>query len=1229
MKTNQWIRPFLFTLLIIVAPIIAYYVYFVESRETFLLDRFHAHLANTAARTEARFSSAFDVIQYNPDRPNELGVGDCERPQNGQGAIEQAPVEQMPNERPAGTVSKREGGRLRFQGEDCEAPVETEALIGDVDPERQFYEVVILDDNNSVIFQRDAENGRIADGQLFAELGGDDADDDSDSAVSDSLVDMRAMHQGRPFLVFVQPLVVSSSDGKPWKIVGLLEESRFNRLKYGVRSGGIALAALIVLSVLFAGPFLKLWYLGRFEPLSRFDIFLQTGAGLSLVAMITVALLAWNTSARLSAYFDARLESVATQLREMIREEFAVAVTTLEGLEPTMIRAYETRSEIADPDGKPTKNCPTLAGTYVGPRELSEHGGPTVAGDILTKLQEKTQGYRQLVMAYLMDQRGCQLVKWSSAPLWTRPGQFSDRRYFRRALPDERVPLELYEIGSPFFQDVIVSRTTGEREIVFSKPVDEPMRSGCTDAVRVEDKLSVPCVSVLTARLRALESVLPYGHGVMLLDGNSNIVLRSDGDASTELNLASEVDAPDRLRAVVRLGIQTNADGALFEADYRRKPYQFFVVPLGVGDLALVAFYDRSLVVTTVLESVGAAVAAWLIWASILITFFVAFWIADDMTQRALRAWPVFLGVALLALIAVAWFVLTVPPVLMLAAAGIPLLLLPLLSLAREERHRMNAQLRRLLVVLAIWLSVMLAAALPTFVFYGDAEQRALSALTRFEANEYDHALELQAQSFNAWKHKVGLGREDSWQGFQAWANQPFFDEQIASSASDCSSFHIVCLILRSLPDYTNDVTGIHAMYRAGEWDAETRGRVRRQLLAMVPDTYAFQGFTATMFLVLTAVAIWYLLVRTFGLRAENIVEVSSFTPPGDTETARYMVYGVPAQQRSRRYFDALPAMGKLWLDLRDVSASARIEVAASTDAIALDEFDSNLNDIEVVRQRVELLERLLREGRRVILLFVSTEPLNFVTATYDAEKDAALLSRFATALSRFKLTYHESATGVDRPTRPAATVAERIKDVVRRRFPVPSGRAGWRKKLVAAECRHPDLWQIRDDLLKKVDVHKWSKGQIIQQVQSRANAIYQRMWSRCTRVEKFTLIELGRGNPINPNNWDAARRLSMRRYVRTDPFYRIASESLRQFVGRMERTENVHSWRAESPGAWNQIKVPLIVMLVGTMIFVALTQPSLFNSVFAFVAAGAASFPFLVSALNARLQRAGKGGGT
>jgi hypothetical protein len=161
--------------------------------------------------------------------------------------------------------------------------------------------------------------------------------------------------------------------------------------------------------------------------------------------------------------------------------------------------------------------------------------------------------------------------------------------------------------------------------------------------------------------------------------------------------------------------------------------------------------------------------------------------------------------------------------------------------------------------------------------------------------------------------------------------------------------------------------------------------------------------------------------------------------------------------------------------------------------------------------------------------------------------------------------------------------------------------------------------------LLQAPELPRWSKQQIIQQVHSRANAIYQHMWYQCTRVEKFTLIELARGNPVNPHNWDAARRLKLRGYVVADPFYRIASESLRLFIRRMERIEKVDSWRAQNPGVWTQIKVPVLVVIISVMVFVAVTQPSVFNSIFAFAAAGAASFPLLLSALNARLQRAAK----
>jgi hypothetical protein len=381
------------------------------------------------------------------------------------------------------------------------------------------------------------------------------------------------------------------------------------------------------------------------------------------------------------------------------------------------------------------------------------------------------------------------------------------------------------------------------------------------------------------------------------------------------------------------------------------------------------------------------------------------------------------------------------------------------------------------------------------------------------------------------------------------------------------------------------------------------------------------------LFLSVTGVAIWYLLVRTFGLRAENTVEVSLFKLPVGSEDAHCMVYGVP-NARKRPYRKRLPQDATTWIDLRTASTRARIDIPSSHVAVVLDHFDCRLNDVNVVQQRVELLERLLHDKYRTILLFVGTDPLNFVTATYDAEKHGVLLARFALVLSRFKLAYRGRASR--QPTSIVARIRNALglasgKRVELRRAKLPR-HVRWRRKAVKDECRHPDLLQIRHELLLEAVSKKWSRGQIIQQVHSRANAIYQRWWSQCTRVEKFTLIELARGNPMNPNNWDAARRLAVRGYLIVDPFYRIGSESLRQFVGRMALTEDVKSWHAASPGAWNQIKVPLLVLFIGVIVFIGVTQPGLFNATVAFVAAGAASLPFLANALSARLQRVATG---
>ena len=1206
MKTNQWIKVFLFTLLVLVAPIATYYVYFVEARETSLLERFHAHLANIAARTENRFASAFDVIRYNRGQNSDLGINPCPAAStaNGERIVGGEPQSRK-------FVSRTPAGAFVFHTETCDATVDISTLVGSLDPDRQFYDLVIFDEKDQVVFQRDAENGRVADGQLTTRAGADSSD--SKSSLKDPLVEMRTNYQGRPFLVFSQPIAVpfetrdredpqpnrrASGGESSWRIVGLLGQTEFTRQKYSVDPGGLAIVALIVSCVLFAAPFLKLRYLGRFERLSRYDIVLQAGAGLSLIAMATVAWLAWSTHARLSRYFDKGLESVALDLADQIKSETQSAATTLSNLERPMLDSYEARERRSSNNPK----CPVVA---------------TAAGDILSKLKEETRSYRQLITVYLMDQSGCQVVKWASAATVPDAGQFGDRLYFKRALPDKRVPLTLNAKTTPdVFQDIVVSRTMGEREIVFSKPVVTTPANNCD----VKNPARVPCVSVITGRLRALDSVLPRGFGAMLLDSDSNIKWRSNGNASTELNLAKEIDEPERLRTLVGLAIATpSRPGESFDADYQRKPHQFYVLPLEYGDLALVAFYNRNLVTEPVLEAAGAAGAAWLVWASILITLFLALWIADDMLEGSLRRWPWCLSVVLPAVVAGAWFALTVSPTLLFAATGIALSLIPLLLLAGRDSSRINAQLRRVLIVLPTWLAATLAAAAPMKILYGQAELATLNALARFESLEYEHDSRAQTESFKQWKWSVSLSDQNDWNGESWWKNEQFLplqgDAPTKAEHAKCPLFDVVCRILENLPDYGADLSRVHAMYRQAAPPIE---EVRDKLLADVPETYPLHIAVAGLALLLSIVAVWYLLVRAFGLRAENIVEFSSAALPTGSEPDHRIVWGVPARER-HKYLDRVQAKDKLWVDLRDASPGCKIDVPGSIDAIAIDEFDAGLNDIDVVQQRVELLEQLLREQRRVILLFVTTDPLNFVMTQYDTEQNAALLSRVATALSRFKFTYHEAEA--EQSARSEWTFLSAIVASVRH-LRGPPERSDWRTQFVESECRHPDLWEIRDDLLKEAEARKWSKGQIVQQVQSLANATFQHMWSKCTRVEKFTLIELALGHPVNPNNWDAAHRLRVRGYVLAAPFYRIASESLRQFVARMALVENVQQWRAEHPGTWDQVKVPLIILFLGVVVFFAVTQPALLNSVFAFLAAALATFPFIASALNARLQR-------
>ena len=137
-----------------------------------------------------------------------------------------------------------------------------------------------------------------------------------------------------------------------------------------------------------------------------------------------------------------------------------------------------------------------------------------------------------------------------------------------------------------------------------------------------------------------------------------------------------------------------------------------------------------------------------------------------------------------------------------------------------------------------------------------------------------------------------------------------------------------------------------------------------------------------------------------------------------------------------------------------------------------------------------------------------------------------------------------------------------------------------------------------------------YTEQQIINLVLTGASSIYQVMWDVCTHLEKFTLIQLAHNRPINPNNWEVAQKLKQRGYLRRDPNYRIFNRSFESFIESVEPIEDMDAWQSEVTSTWDRIKIPVLVLVLFGLAFLAITQPGIFNSLFAWIAAASAALP-------------------
>ncbi|HSB11734.1 MAG TPA: cache domain-containing protein [Blastocatellia bacterium] len=137
-----------------------------------------------------------------------------------------------------------------------------------------------------------------------------------------------------------------------------------------------------------------------------------------------------------------------------------------------------------------------------------------------------------------------------------------------------------------------------------------------------------------------------------------------------------------------------------------------------------------------------------------------------------------------------------------------------------------------------------------------------------------------------------------------------------------------------------------------------------------------------------------------------------------------------------------------------------------------------------------------------------------------------------------------------------------------------------------------------------------------ISQVVEQARPLHQALWRGCTEGQRCTLIQLAQDGLLSPKN-KHLRRLVKRGLIVRDPELRLMDESFRRFVISMSREQDIESWRQQEGGsAWQLMKAPLLLVLIGVALFLFVTQKDVYDSTISLLSAVTAGIAALFKLL-------------
>lgn len=265
---------------------------------------------------------------------------------------------------------------------------------------------------------------------------------------------------------------------------------------------------------------------------------------------------------------------------------------------------------------------------------------------------------------------------------------------------------------------------------------------------------------------------------------------------------------------------------------------------------------------------------------------------------------------------------------------------------------------------------------------------------------------------------------------------------------------------------------------------------------------------------------------------------------------------------------------------------------------LIVDNLDAGIQDPIRRKQALEYMEKQInRQSGQCDFIFLRCEiaPLYrltnpsaypYVDTTQDAtslQPDIEEINRWSKLLAKFKKYYcwELPLENTDTFDVTPADLSEQQKQLIR---------------LVRVECRiWPELDPIEQELeliIREDSSGLLNKQQVLEYIRTHGNVFFRKRWELCTRDERLCLCQLARGQFINSANEVVIEHLYRRGYIKRAPYFRIASETFKNFVGTAELIENPVTWETEAcKSVWSRLKIPLFIILfclTGVLLYVA-----------------------------------------